>query len=110
MTYLGDAAGRLSLDQLRYHGLLPTHRPPARRGQAGSERKCPMPEKTIRLTVSRPDIRNTDLAGAILQFERDSDGDVEMTVRWDGSEKDRGVYLIPRGEADELAGWLDEQG
>ena len=25
MTYLGDAAGELSLDQLRYHGLLPAN-------------------------------------------------------------------------------------
>jgi hypothetical protein len=25
MTYLGDASGQLSLDQLRYHGLLPAN-------------------------------------------------------------------------------------
>ena len=43
MTYLGGPTGALSLDQLRYHGLLPTHRPPAWMGQAGSnEGDCPM--------------------------------------------------------------------
>jgi hypothetical protein len=67
-----------------------------------------MPEKTIRLIASRPDIRNTDLAGATLHFEVDSDRDVTMTIRWDGSEKDRGVYLIPRSEVFDLLEFLDQ--
>jgi hypothetical protein len=65
-------------------------------------------KKTIRLMVSRPDIRNQDLAGAFLTFEVDSDGDVEMTVRWGEPERDRGIYLIPSNEACELLGFLEQ--
>lgn len=50
MTYLGDAAGELSMDRLRYHGLLPTHRPPAWVGQADSMKEYHMTEFVLDLS------------------------------------------------------------
>ena len=69
-----------------------------------------MPEE-LRLIVSRPDIANPDSANAtaFLRFEAVSDHDVEMSVTWGDNDRSRGVYLIPRAAADELAGWLDER-
>jgi len=70
-----------------------------------------MTGKEIRLIVIRPDITNQDSANAtaMLRFETASDNDVEMSITWGDSERNRGTYLIPRSDADELAGWLDER-
>lgn len=68
-----------------------------------------MPEKNIRLMTNRQDIRNPDNAAAFLHFDVDSDGDVEMTVRWGEPERPRGTYLIPRSEADLLLEWLEQR-
>jgi hypothetical protein len=67
--------------------------------------------KELRLIVIRPDIANQESASATayLCFETASDDDVEMSVTWGDTDRNRGTYLIPRSQIDELTAWLDER-